>query len=55
MKVIRFNGREVVVARPRPKRPKRATVLLVPCRGRLLINCANGPGCKGHRVKWILL
>lgn len=49
-KTIIANGKAHIVALPmRKSRP------LVPCRGRLVINCTNGIGCKGHRIKWLLL
>lgn len=53
MKTIRYNGRVVIVAAPRRK--QRPVQVLAPCRGRLLVNCQNGPGCKGHLVRWIAL
>ena len=51
-KTIRHNGREVTVLLPGAKA---ALEPLHPCVGRWLVNCANGPGCKGHRVHWLVL
>lgn len=52
---ILFNGKIKTVVVPATKYRKGLTTSLAPCTGRLLLNCTNGVGCKGHKVKWIKL